>query len=143
MSYVDNNLVMSDSQAITTTAASTKSIDTQTATRNLGAGEEIDLVINVAVAASSLSASTITFALQDSADNSSFTDVVVGPAVAVATLATAGTEVLRITLPRTLRRYIQVNYTVATGPFTAGAYTAYLTDDRQDNVARPSGYTVF
>lgn len=140
--YVDDTLVFSDAQAITSTGSSTKSIDTGTATRNIGAGNEIDLVIQVATAASSLSASTIAFSLQDSADNSSFTDVIVSPAVAVATLATAGTEVLRVTLPRTLRRYLQVQYTVATGPFTAGAYTAFLTDDRQDNVARPSGFTV-
>lgn len=140
--YVDDTLVFSDAQAITSTGSSTKSIDTMTATRNIGAGEEIDLVISVATAASSLSASTIAFSLQDSVDNSSFTDVVASPAVAVATLATAGTEVLRITLPRTLRRYLQVQYTVATGPFTAGAYNAFLTDDRQDNVARPSGFTV-
>lgn len=140
--YVDDTLVFSDAQAITSTGSSTKSIDTGTATRNIGSGNEIDLVIQVAVAASSLSASTIAFSLQDSADNSSFTDVLVSPAVAVATMATAGAEVLRTTLPRGLRRYLQVQYTVATGPFTAGAYTAFLTDDRQDNVARPSGFTV-
>lgn len=139
--YVDDTLVFSDAQAITSTGTSTKSIDTMTATRNIGAGEEIDLVIQVATAASSASASTVTFALQDSADNSSFTDVVVSPAVAMASMATAGNEVLRITLPRTLRRYLQVNYTVATGPLTGGAFTAFLTDDRQDNVARPSGIT--
>lgn len=138
--YVDDTLVFSDAQAITSTGTSTKSIDTMTATRNIGSGEEIDLVIQVATAASSASASTVTFSLQDSADNSSFTDVLVSPAVAMATMS-AGAEVLRVTLPRTLRRYMQVNYTVATGPLTGGAFTAFLTDDRQDNVARPSGIT--
>lgn len=138
--YVDDTLVFSDAQAITSTGTSTKSIDTMTATRNIGAGEEIDLVIQVATAASSASASTVTFSLQDSSDNSSFTDVVVSPAVAMATMS-GGAEVLRVTLPRTLRRYLQVNYTVATGPLTGGAFTAFLTDDRQDNVARPSGIT--
>lgn len=139
--YVDNNLVFSDAQAITSTGASTKSVDAATALRNIGSGEPIELVIQVATAASSASASTVTFALQDSADNSSFTDVVVSPAVAMATMA-AGAEVLRIQLPHTLRRYIQVNYTVATGPLTGGAFTAFLTLDRQANVARPSGFTV-
>lgn len=139
--YVDNNLVLSDAQAITSTGVSTKSIDCATALRNIGSGEPIELVIQVATAASSASASTVTFSLTDSSDNSSFTDVVVSPAVAMATMA-AGAEVLRIRLPATLRRYIAVGYTVATGPLTGGAFTAFLTHDRQDNVARPSGFTV-
>lgn len=141
MPYVDNLLVMSDAQAITGTAVSTKSIDFATALRNIGAGQEIDLVINCITATSSATASTVTFALQDSADNTTFTDVIVSPAVAKASL-TAGAEVFRVVLPRTLQRYVQVNYTVAVGNLTAGTFTAYLTDDRQDNVARPSGFTV-
>lgn len=141
MSYVDNNLVMSDAQAVTATAASTKSIDFATALRNVGSGQDVELVINVATAASSGTATTVTFALQDSSDNSTFGDVVASTAIAKTAL-TAGAEVLRIPLPRTLQRYVQVNYTVATGPLTAGAFTAYLTTHRQDNVARPSGFTV-
>jgi hypothetical protein len=141
MAYLDNNAVLSDAQAVTSTAASTKSYDAATALRNIGSGNEIDLVITTTTTCTAAGAATVTFALQDSADNSSFTDVVVTPAIAKATLV-AGYEALRITLPRTLQRYIQVNYTVATGPLTAGAFTAYLTEDRQDNVARPSGFTV-
>ena len=141
MPYVDQNLVLSDAQAVTSTAVSTKSIDFATATRNMGAGEEIDLVIIVTTTCTAAGAATVQFALQDSTDNSSFNDVVVSPAIGKATLV-AGYEAFRIVLPRALNRYIQVNYTVATGPLTAGNFTAYLTDDRQDNVARPSGFTV-
>jgi len=141
MPYVDNNLVLSDAQAVTATAASTKSVDFATALRNVGAGQEIDLVVNVVTACSSSTATTVTFAIQDSADNSTFTDVVVSPAVSAASL-TLGAEPFRTILPRTLRRYVQVNYTVTTGALAAGAFTAYLTEDRQDNVARPSGFTV-
>lgn len=142
MPYVDNNLVLSDAQVLTVTAVSTKSIDTQSALRNLGSGEEIDLVVAVPVAMTAGGAATLTVSLQDSADNTTFADVVLGPAIPVASLV-AGFEALRITLPRTLRRYIAMNYTVATGPMTAGTITAYLTDDRQDNVGRPSGFTLF
>lgn len=141
MPYVDNNLVLSDAQAVTATAASSKSVDFATALRNIGSGNEIELVVNVATACSSSTATTVTFAIQDSADNSSFADVVVSPAVSAASL-TLGAEPFRTLLPRTLRRYVQVNYTVATGSLAAGAFTAYLTDERQDNVARPSGFTV-
>lgn len=142
MSYVDNNAVLSDAQAVTTTASSTKSYDAGTALRNLGAGEELDLVVSVQTTCLAAGAATVTFSLDDSSDNSSFAVVVQGPAVGKATLV-VGFEPLRITLPRTLQRYIQVTYTVATGPLTAGNFNAYITDDRQDNVARPSGFTVF
>ena len=141
MSYVDNTLVFSDAQVVTATAVSTKSIDTATALRNIGSGDEIDVVVNVITAVSSSTASTVTIALQDSADNTTFADVLVGPALLQASLP-AGAEPFRILLPRTLRRYIALNYTVGVASLTAGTFTAYLALDRQDNVARPSGFTV-
>ena len=142
MSYIDQNLVMSDAQAVTSTAVSTKSIDTATALRDIGAGEPVELVVVITTTvAASGGASTTTFALQDSADNTTFTDVVVGPAIAKGSLV-AGYEALRIRLPAGLRRYIAMNYTVATNDWTAGAVTAYLNLNRQNNVARPSGFTV-
>lgn len=142
MSYVDQNLVMSDAQAVTATASSTNSIDTQTALRNLGSGEEIDLVVTTTTTATAAGAATVTFSLDDSSDNSSFTQQFLSAAIAKASLV-AGFEPFRMVLPRTLQRYIQVTYTVATGPLTAGNFSAYLTDDRQDNVARPAGFTLF
>jgi hypothetical protein len=142
MSIVDNNLYMSDAQAVTATASSTKSLDLATATRNVGGGETIELVIQVATTvAASGGASNVTFSLDDSADNSSFSVVVATLAIPKATLV-AGYEALRIRLPLGLRRYIQVSYTVDTNNLTAGAFNAYLELDRQDNVARPSGFSV-
>lgn len=141
MSYIDQNLVLSDAQAVTVTAVSTKSIDTNTALRNIGSGEPVEMLVAVGTTFTAAGAATMTVALQDSADNSTFTDVLVSPAIAVATLV-AGFEALRVRVPATTRRYIALNYTVATGPMTAGALTAVLELDRQDNVARPSGFTV-
>lgn len=141
MSYIDQNLVLSDAQAVTTTAVSTKSIDTITALRNIGSGEQIEVLVAVGTAFTAAGAATMTVALQDSADNTTFADVLVSPAIAVASLV-AGFEALRVRVPATTRRYIALNYTVATGPMTAGALTAVLELDRQDNVARPSGFTV-
>jgi len=140
--YTDQNLYLSDAQALTATAASTKSIDFATALRNVGHGEPIELVVAVKTALlASGGASNLTVALQDSADNSSFSTVVTGPAVAKASLV-AGYELLRVRLPHTLRRYIQVYYTVDTNDMTSGTIDAFLVIDRQDNVARPSGFTV-
>ena len=140
--YVDQNLMMSDAQAVTATAASTKSIDFATALRHAGDGEDIQLVVLVKTdLLASGGAASLTMALQDSADNSSFSAVVTGPAIAKASLV-AGYELLRMTLPRGLRRYIQVYYTATTNDFTSGTVDAFLTLDRQNNVARPSGFTV-
>lgn len=140
--YVDQNLVMSDAQALTAAAASTKSIDFAAALRQVGDGEPLELVVVVKTALlASGGAANLTVALQDSADNSSFATVVAGPAVAKASLV-AGYELLRIQLPKGLRRYIQVYYTPDTNDFTSGTIDAFLTTDRQNNVARPSGFSV-
>lgn len=142
MSIVDNNLYMSDAQAVTASAASTNVLDLATATRNIGNGQAIELVVQVATTvAASGGASNVTFSLDDSADNSSFAVVVASMAIPKATLV-AGYEALRIRLPLGLRRYIRVYYTVDTNNLTAGAFNAYLALDRQDNVARPSGFSV-
>jgi len=141
MSIVDNNLYMSDAQAVTATASSTKSLDLATALRNVGSGEPIELVVQVASAADASGNATVVFSLDDSADNSSFGVVAQTAAIGKAALV-AGYEALRIRLPAGLKRYIQVTYTVATGPLTAGTFNAYLVLDRQDNVARPSGFSV-
>ena len=54
----------------------------------------------------------------------------------------AGTEVLRVKLPLDAERYLRTNYTVATGPLTAGTFTAFLAHDRQASRAYASGFTV-
>jgi hypothetical protein len=57
-------------------------------------------------------------------------------------LLTAGTEVLRVKVPLDAERYLRTNYTVATGPLTAGTFTAFLAHDRQASRAYASGFTV-
>tara|TARA_R110000868_G_scaffold411706_1_gene707765 strand:- start:7121 stop:7546 length:426 start_codon:yes stop_codon:yes gene_type:complete len=140
--YTDNLLYMSDAQAVTATAASTKSIDFATALRHAGDGEPVELVVVVKTQlVAAAGAASLTVALQDSADNSTFATVVTGPAIAKASLV-AGYELLRITLPKGLQRYIQVYYTATTNDFSGGTVDAFLALDRQNNVSRPSGFTV-
>lgn len=138
---VDNNLYMSDAQAVTASAASTKSLDFGSALRHIGDGEELNLVVQVASTLTSGGSATVQVSLQDSTDNSSFTTVASGPAIAYGSLP-AGTELLRIKLPAGLRRYIQVYYTIGTADLTGGTFNAFLTLDRQNNIARPSGFSV-
>ena len=63
----DNNLFMSSAQAVTATAASTKSLDMATALRNVGSGEPIELIVQVQTTADAVGAGTVTVSLDDSA----------------------------------------------------------------------------
>ena len=129
MSMIDKFLQLSAAQAITVTAPSTDVIDagaTKSASigRDIGSGEPLYLEVSVATAMTG--AGTLTIALQDSADNSTFADVLALPAIAVAAL-TAG-KTYYLPLPAGMRRYIRANYTITSGPFTGGTLNAQIVD---------------
>jgi hypothetical protein len=127
MALLDKELEFSDAQAVTATAASTNVIDMTVAAPNIGRGQEpIYAQVQVNTTADASGSATVTFTLEDSADNSSYSAVYTTAAIGKATLV-AGYIVFTVALPATLRRYIRVNYTVATGPLTAGKFDAYLT----------------
>lgn len=129
-------------QAVTTTAASTDIVDLGAA-RDMGNGEPLELVILVTQNVTAAGAATVTFALETD-DNAGFSSpVVLGNSGAIGkALLTAGTEVLSVKVPLDAERYLRTNYTVATGPLTAGTFTAFLAHDRQASRAYASGFTV-
>lgn len=129
-------------QAVTASAASTDIIDLG-AVRDLGNGEPLELVILVGTTVTADGAATVTFALQTD-DNDGFSSAATLASTAAIGKAslTAGTEVLRVKVPLDVERYLRVYYTVATGPLTAGTFTAFLAADRQANKAYASGFTV-
>lgn len=133
--FIDKNLQVSDAQAVTVTAASTDVIDFGQTNPNVGMDDRSSMVITVDTAATAAGAATVTFAVQDSADNSSFADVAVTTAIDKATLVAGYQHV--IPMPTKLRRYCRVNYTVATGPLTAGAFSAQVVTGIQQNTAYP------
>lgn len=133
--FIDKNLQVSDAQAVTVTAASTDVIDFGQTNPNVGMDDRSSMVITVDTAAEAAGAATVTFAVQDSADNSSFADVAVTTAIGKATLVAGYQHV--IPMPTKLRRYCRVNYTVATGPLTAGAFSAQVVTGIQQNTAYP------
>ncbi len=142
MAIIDRFLQVSVSQAITVTAPSTDVIDagaTKTAGlgRDIGSGEP--LYLEVSVASTMTGAGTLAIALQDSADNSSFADVLALPAIAVAAL-TAG-KTYYIPLPAGMRRYIRANYTIAAGPFTGGTLNAQIVNGMNFIRSMPDGLT--
>ena len=131
---IDKALQVSNEQAVTSSAASTDVIDTGQTTPDLGASD-LYLVITTDEAATASGSATVTFSLQDSADNSSFADVAVTAAIGKATLV-AGYQRI-IPLPIRLRRYLRAYYTVATGPLTAGKFSAQIVAGYQQNVPKP------
>ena len=129
-------------QAVTATAASTDIVDLGAA-RDMGNGEPLELVILVTQTVTAAGAATVTFTLETD-DNAGFSSPVVlasSGAIGKAAL-TAGTEVLRIKVPLDAERYLRTNYTVATGPLTAGTFTAFLAHDRQASRAYAPGFIV-
>ena len=131
MSIIDKFLQVSSAQVITATAVSTDVIDagaTKNAAigRDLGGGTQLFLEVTVGATFTAAGAGTLTIALQDSADNATFADVLTTPALALAAL-TAGQR-FYIPLPAKMRRYIRANYAVATGPMLTGNVSAQVVD---------------
>lgn len=160
--YVDKQTEFSDSQAVTATAISSNVLDLFSVKAGAAAAADISpntridigegtgdlyLVVSVPTAITdSGSDATLTVSLESADDAGLTTNAIVHfstGALAFATYATAGTVIVAIRLPAGLyRRYLGVRYTVASGPFTAGALDAYLTPTLQLNRPYKSGFTV-
>jgi len=132
---IDKALQVSDKQAVTATAASNDNIDFGQANPNTGLTDHANMVINVAETALAAGAATVTFSVQDSADNSTFADVAATAAIGKAALV-AGAQFV-IPMPTRHRRYVRVNYTVGAGPLTAGKFSAQVVAGIQQNTAYP------
>lgn len=145
MGMLDNSTKLASAQAVTSTGdtASTNIYDNGSANVSDIALTGENLWINAVVDTTATSGGSATLApvLQDSADGSSFADVLVGAAVAVANL-TAGTVLMQVQPPVGMRRYFRIAWRVATATLTAGKFTAYVSNSVQRNVSRPSGFTV-
>lgn len=123
---IDKELVFSDAQAVTASAASTKNI-------NQGAaGDAYDtlfLVIQVREAAAAAGAATVNFQVQTDSDPAFGTAVTVLDSGSIGKAALGINTELKFRLPYGLKQYIRVYYSVGTGPLTAGKFDAFLTDN--------------
>lgn len=131
---LDADLLFSDAQAVTATAASSNYYDTGplfagNTGRNLGVSE-LYFAISVDVAMTdSGSDSTIAVSLETD-DNTSFSSIAtVATLVVIPALTAAGTKYF-VRLPiATLvpyERYLQIKYTAANGNLTTGSFTVAL-----------------
>jgi hypothetical protein len=137
---LDAQLEFSDSQAVTTTAISTNVVDTLPMTSNPnvvanlgGPNTAAFLVIQVDTTFTAAGAATMTITLEsDSTANlaTSPTTHISSPAIAVATLV-AGYQLVYPLPVGNYERYLGLRYTIATGPMTAGAISAFISRDIQ------------
>lgn len=134
--FLDKQNQFSAAQAVTVTASSTNVIDLgpkSAAGNAVGAngGEEILFNIDTAFTAAGAATLTISVRSSDSSNMSSPTIHTVSDALPVASLTAASRVAFLPKIPANAKRYVDINYTVATGPFTAGAITATVVETRE------------
>ena len=122
----DKLLMFSEAQAVTDTAASTDVIDLGPIDgnrRDIGVGYPLEFWVLVNEAATASGEATVNIQLQTSENNSSWTTIYDSGAFAK--------------VPAGVQRYLRVNYSVATGPLTAGKFTAGISLDVDANTPYP------
>jgi len=122
---LDKENQLSDSQAVTASAASTNTID-QGKSGN-AYGNELFFLVQVREAVTAAGAATVNFQLEtsDASDFATKSTLIDSGAIGKAVL-TANTEPVKIRVPAGAKRYIRAYYTVGTGPLTAGKFDIFL-----------------
>lgn len=148
---VDDFLKLSAAQAVTSSAVSANTVDLSVA-RDMGSGEELNVSITVDQTVTAAGAATVNFQVISSAAAALSSPTILGQTDAIGKAElTAGRKPIVVPIPRAAlisaqalgQRYLGVQYTVATGPLTAGQFTAYIVIDAQDvNKNYPSGFAV-
>ena len=136
---LDKLLMLSEAQAVTASAASTDVIDLgpiDGTRRDIGVGYPLEFFVNVNTTATAAGAATVNFQLQTSPDNSTWTTLTSSGDLALTAL-TAGKRVMSQKVPQGVQRYLRLNYVVGTGPLTAGAFTAGINLDVDNNSPYP------
>jgi hypothetical protein len=146
----DALLQLSSAQAVTASAVSTNTIDLSQA-RDLGPGEDITISISVDIAATAAGAATVQFQLITSAAANLGAPTIIAQTDAIGKAALVIGARIDIKVPSQTtvqgvalgQRYLGVQYTVGTGPLTAGSFTAIGVYDFADvTKAYPAAFTV-
>lgn len=128
---IDSLNEYSDAQAVTASAASTDVVDHGAAGETIG--EELYFTVVVPTGVTAAGAATVNIALQTATDEAFTSPKVLYSSGAIAKDDLgAGTTAVRVRVPKGRLRYTRTYYTVATGPLTAGAFDAFLTEGVQD-----------
>lgn len=132
---LDKLLMFSEKQAVTASAASTDVIDLgpiDGTRRDIGVGYPLEFWATVDTTATAAGAATLNVQLQTSPDNSTWTTIYDSGALALSSL-TVGKRLFSTKVPSGVQRYLRVNYSVGTGPLTAGAFTSGINLDVDNN----------
>lgn len=118
----------SDAQAETSVGAhaSTDILDWGVSDPNSGAGHPIWLMVRVNTAVTAATGSTLVVDLEESQDNSDWTNLWQSKSHDAAAGIDAGTVLLEGGIPATHKRYLRVVYNIGTAVLTAGAFDAFL-----------------
>lgn len=144
MAIIDRQTRFEWQTALTATRVSTDKYDLGVALRDIGSVEHLWLVGVVYTALTSGGSSTLTADLvgDDNASLSSPTTLMnLMPSTAKASLV-AGYTMFKTRLPvgKFTERYFGINWTVGTTDFTAGAISAFMTPNIDDQRYYPRGY---
>lgn len=148
MAMLDSNLIFCEGQAVTAMGdtPSTNVYDTGNANGSGDGGltsENLWVIATCTTLATTGGSSTVQAVLQHSANNSTWTDAVIGPALpASAGQLPAGTVMLMLQPPPNMLEYWRIVWRVGTAVLTGGAFDAWLSNTVQDNVSRNSGFAV-
>lgn len=137
---LDKLLMFSEAQAVTATAASTDVIDLgpiDGTRRDIGVGYPLEFWTTVNTTATASGAATVNVQLQTSPDNSTWTTIASSGDLALSALV-AGKRIVSQKVPSGVKKYLRVNYTVGTGPLTAGAFTSGINLDVDNNTPYPT-----
>lgn len=134
---LDKQNLLSYKQAITVSAASTNVIDLGPNMWNKASGDDRGMALGLFIDEVFLAAgaATLTIDIQSSNDSAFGSGVVTHQSITIpkANLATAKKMTQSLAIPPDAKRYVRANYTVATGPFTAGKLTLGNIASRQTN----------
>lgn len=145
---LDHQNRYSNEQAVTTTAGSTNVIDhgplaSGNTGRDLGAGDPLFLYLLVTQTATAAGAATVTFTLETDTDESFGSAVTLWDSGAIGKATLVAGYTFKIPLPRgAYERYTRLKYTVATGPLTAGKFTAALVRNVEDRTKAAVGSAI-
>jgi hypothetical protein len=144
---LDKLLQFSSAQAFTATGdtVSTNVVDLGVA-RNIGQHPGVRVIVSVNTTWTSGGASTLLVALQGSADNATFYDMLVSQTYALAALV-QGARLLDVEVPYNAGanappRYLRIRYAIGTAVMTGGAIDANMALDTEGRHAYAAGVNI-
>lgn len=140
--YVDALLLFSDAQAVTAAVASTSYVDFGSV-RDVGAGEDVYVVVSCDVAMTDASSdSTLAVAIEGDS-TTTFTPDYTRTLFTFSALSAAGTIKYAKLSPGDVNlRYLQLKYTPAGGDLSTGSFTAFLTNNIDKYVSYADNITI-